>query len=331
MKTAGVTLHLCQKIAVTCTIAFVAIFLLLTTVVSISITADLVQLNSLLQSDYVYSATTSSVTADGAYYQYQSGITFSPAEDAKGGINAEVVMQTADSHYTDLVYWNTHRLEQDGVAISANIANENCLEVGDTMFSKNIIDGAIHEYTVEAILPAVTYTRGLNDGFHNEGIIVMGFDDQYASSITHSCIVYTKESIEALASQCSSMPEDILYRDDEIGSIIKNTAPYLSVYILVAAVCMFCFVIILAKDVSHNYRRQIILGFEKRAMNNAYYSTIGKTVLPVIGVTAVISGTAFTCSGICIAAFAPAICVTVVELAALFISAAVINGRLWRK
>ena len=139
MKTAGVTLHLCQKIAVTCTIAFVAIFLLLTTIVSISITADLVQLNSLLQSDYVYSATTSSVTADDAYYQYQAGITFSPAEDAKGGINAEVVMQTADSHYTDLVYWNTHRLEQDGVAISANIANENCLEVGDTMFSKNII------------------------------------------------------------------------------------------------------------------------------------------------------------------------------------------------
>ncbi len=311
--------------------AFIATFLLLTIVVSTVTKDDLAQLNSLVQSNYLYSAKTPSSTANDAYYKYEAGISFSVSEDMRTGVNAEIVMQTADAQYTDLVYWNTRRLGEYSIAISDNIARISGLKAGDTVFSKSVVDGVIREYTVEAILPAASYTRGVKSGFHNEGIIIMGYDEQYASNITHTCIVYATDPIEALATQCSSMPEDIIYKEDEVSSIVKSVAPYIALYILVTAACAVLFVAFIGKEISHNYRRQIALGFDKKVLNNAYYGTIGKIGVPVIAITAIISGVAFGGAGICISAFSPVIDVMVVAIISLVISAVAVNRRLWRR
>ena len=331
MKASNVKLHLNRKSATAYIAAVIAIFLLLTIVVAISTRGDLAQMLSFMRSNYVYSATAPSSTADNAYIQYNAGISFSLSDDANTGLNAEVVMQTADAKYTDLVYWNTERLSNHGVAVSENIANKNRIAVGDKLYSKSIIDGMVYEYTVEAILPSITGTRGTQDAFHTDGVIVMGYDEQYESNMTHTCTVFTAMSTETLALQCSSMPEDIVYKEDEIASSFGRIAPYMAVYFLMTAVSMIIFVVFYVKRIAHNFRRLIMLGFEKKALNRAYYRTISKAVLFTIIITAIISAAAFCNACISVITLAPVVCVMVSEFIAAILTTTLLNRQLWRK
>lgn len=331
MKASNVKLHLNRKSAAAYTAAFLVIFLLLTIIVAIPTKGDLAQMLSFMRSSYVYSAIAPSSTADDAYLQYYAGISFSLSTDAKTGINAEIVMQTVDAKYTDLVDWNTDRLGEHGIAVSGNIANKYRIAVGDKLYSKNIIDGEMYEYTVEAILPAVTYTRGLQEDYHADGVIVMGYDEQYDSKITHTCIVFTAAPIETLALQCSSMPEDIIYKEDEMASSFGGIAPYMAVYFLVAAISMAIFVMFFVKRIAHNFRRLIMLGFEKKALNRAYYCTIGKAGLLTIVITAIISAAAFCNAGISVITIVPVVCVLTAELISAIMTTTILNRQLWRK
>ena len=331
MKASNVKLHFNRKSAAAYTTAFLAIFLLLTIIVAIPIKGTLAQIHSFMRSSYVYSAVAPSSTADDAYLQYNAGISFSLSADTKAGLNAEIVMQTAAAKYTDLVDWNTEQLGEHGVAVSGNIANKYRISVGDKLYSKNIIDGEVYEYTVEAILPAVTYTRGLQDDYHADGVIVMGYDEQYDSNITHTCIVFTMVPIETLALQCSSMPEGIIYREDEIASSFGGIAPYMVVYFLAVAVSMVVFVVFFVKRIAHNFRRLVMLGFEKKALNRAYYCTIGKAVLLAISITAIISAAAFCNAGIGVITIAPVACVLTAEFVVAIIAATILTRQLWRK
>lgn len=330
MKASNVKLHLNRKSAAAYTAAFLAIFLLLTIIVAIPTKGDLAQMLSFMRSSYVYSAIVPSSTADDAYLQYNAGISFSLSADAKTGINAEIVMQTADAKYTDVVDWNAERLGEHGIAVSENISNKYKISVGDKLYSKNIIDGEVYGYTVEAILPAITYTRGLQDDYRADGIIVMGYDEQYASSITNTCIVFTEAPLETLMLQCSSMPEDIIYREDEIASSFGGIAPYMAVYFLVTAVSMVVFVVFFVKRLAYIFRRLVMLGFEKKALNRAYYCTIGKVVLLAISITAIISA-AFCNAGIGVITIAPVVFVLTAELVVAIIVATILNRQLWRK
>ena len=331
MKASNVKLHLNRKSAAAYTAAFLVIFLLLTIIVAIPTKDDLAQMLSFMRSSYVYSAIVPSSTADDAYLQYYAGISFSLSTDAKTGINAEIVMQTVDAKYTDLVDWNTDRLGEHGIAGSGNIANKYRIAVGDKLYSKNIIDGEMYEYTVETILPAVTYTRGLQDDYHADGVIVMGYDEQYDSKITHTCIVFTAAPIETLALQCSSMPEDIIYKEDEMASSFGGIAPYIAVYFLVATISMAIFVMFFVKRIAHNFRRLIMLGFEKKALNRAYYCTIGKVGLLTIVITAIISAAAFCNAGISVITIVPVFCVLTAELISAIVTTTILNRQLWRK
>ena len=286
---------------------------------------------SFMRSSYVYSATAPSSTADNAYIQYNAGISFSLSDDVKAGLNAEIVMQTADAKYTDLLFWNTERLSNHGVAVSEHIANNNRIAVGDKLYSKNIVDGKVYEYTVEAILPSITYTRGMQDAFRTDGVIVMGYDEQYESNMTHTCTVFTAMPIETLALQCSSMPEDIVYKEDEIASSFGRIAPYMAVYFLMTAVSMIIFVVFFVKRIAHNFRRLIMLGFEKKALNRAYYRTISKAVLFAIIITAIISAAAFCNAGISVITLAPVACVMAAEFIAAILTTTLLNRHLWRK
>lgn len=331
MKALNVKLHLNRKSAAAYTAAFLAIFLLLTIIVAVPTKGDLAQMLSFMRSSYVYSAIAPNSIADNAYLQYNAGISFSLSADAKAGINAEIVMQTADAKYTDLVDWNAERLGEHGIAVSGIISNKYRISVGDILYLKSIIDGEVYEYTVEAILPSVTYTRGLQDDYHADGIIVMGYDEQYASRITNTFIVFATAPIETLLLQCSSMPEDIIYREDEIASSFGGIAPYMAVYFLAAAVSIVIFVVFFVKGIAHNFRRLIMLGFEKRALNKAYYCTIGKAVLLTIIVTAIISAAAFCNAGISVITIVPVVCVLTAELISAIMTTTILNRQLWRK
>jgi len=329
MEAVKVNLHLQRKNIALCLLGYLAIVLLLTMVVAVSTVGDLAQMQAIVESDYAYSAVASNSAAADTYYQYSAGISFSVSEEANVGISAEVVMQTENAQYTDLVSWNTDRLSKNTIAISENIASANGLAVGDVLYSKNVVDGKIHEFTIEAILSSVTYTRGYKGDFHNDGVIIMAYDSKYADNIAHTCIMFTQKPIEELAQLCSSMPEDIIYRDDEIISLVKCIAPYIAVYFLGIAATTAIFAAYLNKSVAHNFRRLIMLGFERNTLNKAYYGYVGVAGLSAIATTLIVAAIAFARSGQ--SAVVPVIGATAIGASVLIIAATSMNKHLWRK
>ena len=121
--------------------ASLATFLLISLVVSVTVGTNMSQLNTLLHSKCEYSAIAQHSAAENTYYQYNAGISFTTAADSKTRFNAEVLMQTGEGHYSDAIYRNTTNLNRNGVAVSKNIADHYGLDVGNTIFSKHIVDG----------------------------------------------------------------------------------------------------------------------------------------------------------------------------------------------
>ena len=329
MSATGVNLHLRRKNVLLYVLGYVLIILLLTAAVAVPTIDNLAQLQAMAGSNYMYSAVTTNSVAQDAYYRYNAGLSFSISKDTKTGINAEVVMQTENAQYTEMVYWNADRLSENAVAISQNIASTYGINVGDILYSKNIVDGEIHEFTIEAVLPAVIYTRGYAEDFHNDGVIVMGYDSLYAENVAYTCIVFTQKPIEELAQLCTSMPEDIAYRDDEIFSLVRNIVPYMALYLFGIAAAIVILSACLSKDVSSNFRRLIMLGFEKKELNKTYYGYIGKIGVFSIAITLIVAGVAF--AGVGWIASVPVVCLATIGIFALMISAIIMNKHLWRK
>lgn len=291
MKTVKIKLHLRRKSAIICVAAFMATFLLISLVVSISVGADLSQLNALIHSKYEYSATAQSSTLDNTYLQYTAGISFTMAEDSQTRLNVEVLMQTESSEYTDTIYWNSGKLSKNRIAMSSGIAKRHGLKLGDVVYSKHIVDGTMCEYTIEALVPDISAARIEDNGTYYDGIIIMGYDERYANNISHYSIIFTKESIESVAEKCSEMPTDILYRDNEIFTIAKKIAPYLIIFVSVVVACVVGVVLFLTKALMYNFKRLAMLGAEFKPLNRAYYAIsagVGILLMLLSGIISII-------------------------------------------
>lgn len=231
------------------------------------------QLNSLIRSDYVYSATTRNPVGEDDYIQYNAGISFALTKDSATGINAEIVMQSKSSQYTDNVCWNADLLGPRELAISKELARAYGLCVGDSLFSKHLVYSENCEYIVRQLLPELVCVRFGDRTVYKDGVIVMGYDPQYEENISHTIVMFSKTPIDELAQSISEMPDKLLYRSDEIASAIKSTAPYLIVFFLLSILLTGGIIFFFAKSVSYNFIRLIRLGAEEKRLNSSYNRT----------------------------------------------------------
>lgn len=330
MKAFAANLHPHHKSILGCLVALIATFLLISLVVSIAVGTDMFQLNALSRSKYEYSATAQYSTLENTYYQYNAGISFAATEESQTRLNVEVLMQTEEGPYSDAIYWNTTKLNSDGVAVSENVAERHGLNVGDTIFSKHIVDGTTKAYIIEKILPVVTSARVSGNGRHSDGIIVMGYDAQYAANISYSCVIFTSEPIEVVAEECSEMPTDILYREDEIITVVIRILPYLLGYILGAAALVVIAMIFLSKSFAGNFKRLASNGADFGALNHAYYKiTIGIGMGLVI-ISVFISAISFGMTGFYPINAVPVLAIAIAESITLIATATISNKHLWR-
>lgn len=330
VNTFAANLHPHRKRILWCIAAFLATFLLISLAVSVAVGTDMSQLNTLLRSKYEYSATVQHSSLENAYYQYNAGISFTISEDSKARFNVEVLMQTEESNYSDAIYWNTAKLTCDGVAVSKNIADRHGLNVGDTIFSKHIVDGVTKAYTIEKILPVVTSARISGNSQHSDGIIVMGYDERYITNISYSCIIFTSKPIEIVAEGCSDMPTDILYREDEIITVVMKILPYLFVYVIAAAVLVVITMVSISKSVAGNFKRLASNGADFGALNHAYYKiTIGIGIGLVI-TSLIVSAACFETMDFYPINAVPALATVIAESITLIATATISNKHLWR-
>ena len=210
-----------------------------------------------------------------------------------------------------------------------SLAKSNNLHIGDKLYSKHIVNGESCEYVIEQILPEAVSVRVTNDMNHSDGIIIMGYDERYIENITHSSIVFTKNSINDLSTIGS--PENIVYRDDEMITLLRSIIPYLVVLSVVSIVTTVAFTILLTKSVSSNFRRLIILGFDRKQLNSAFYRLVR-----VAGIIAIIASFAFSCIAFLFVNFTAVkllilLLIPFIEIITLLIASNISNKRLWRK
>ena len=310
---------------------FTIISLFLIWVLVFSVNKDCMQFNSLIQSSYDFSVTTQEPVLENDYYQFNAGIDFAISADSQTSLNADIIMQTDKSAYTDLVYWNTKAFSTHGIAVSKNIAKSNNLHLGDKLYSKHIVNGEIYEYFIEQIIPESVCVRTDKGKMHSNGIIIMGYDTKYVDNITHNCIVFTNKNIDELTAKCTSTPQNIIYRDDEILTVILSIVPYLAVLSLISFVTTIIFVCTLTKGIACNFHRHVMLGFEKKKPNQAYHSYICTSGVISIIIALALSSVVFLFSDITVIRIMLLIWLPLIELITLFTATAIINKRLWRK
>ena len=255
----------------------------------VSTDTETAQINSLLKSKYIYSATASKSILKDDYYQFDAGIGFSVSPDNQTGINATVLMQNNKTKYSADVDWNSDRLKSSGVAITRGIARKKHLTIGDRLYSNHIVDGTMHEYTVEQILPELSEVRLSENRIFSEGIIIMGYDETYVENISHKTLLFTSDSIEEVASSLSENPLEIIYRSDEIRNAIKRILPYVLLFMLLSALATAVLVLIIKRNVGHNFKRLLILGFDERNLNASYMGLIYTIGMPSVVIAWLIS------------------------------------------
>ena len=324
-----IALHAEPRKTIIASLAFTLISFFLMLILILSVNKDAIQLNSLLQSDYDYSVTMQDTVRKDDYYQFNAGIEFTLSADANTSLNADIVMQSKDSLYTDMVSWNAEPLSTNGVAVSENVAKSNNLHIGDKLYSKHIVNGESCEYVIEQLLPEAVSVRVTNDMNHSDGIIIMGYDERYIENISHSSIVFTKDSINDLSAIGS--PENIVYRDDEIITSLRSIIPYLVVLSVVSIVTTVAFTILLTKSVSSNFKRLIILGFDRKQLNKAYYRLVRGTGIISIIASFALSGIVFLFVNFTAVKFLVLLLIPFIEIITLLIASNISNKRLWRK
>lgn len=307
---------------------FSLVAIIISIIIGISIRSYVNELYVLNNSNYLYSVTTRDSVNIDDYYQYDAGICFTLTENANRSINAEVLMQEKATEYTNNVYWNANKLENNEVAISKSIADNNKIGIGDCIYSKHVVNGDIIEYSIAQIIPDVVAPRIEEMSDFSSGVIIMGFDDNYANNISHSYLTFTNENINDLVNY---VPENIVYREDEIIILLRKTAPYLSVFALLNMVIALAVVLFACKEVKANFLRLIMLGFDKKLLNQAYSKCLWIIGLIYLIATISITDLVLYCVNAGIVAIVITCISIVIELLTLFLSIMFTNKRLWRK
>ena len=328
-QNSSVSFHPSRKATLLTVVIFIFGSILVNLFAAISTVDHFARFFTLQQSKYAYSAILRESVYQDDYYQINAEIDFSLSPDSQTCLNAAVLMQSAGSLYTDRVCWNAVELSGYGLAISEGIARKNHLELGDTLFAKHTVDGTTYAYCVEQVLPDVRDIRKQSGRGHTDGLIIMGYDSRYIENISHSVIFFADEDLNTVSDRPSDMPQNIVYRSDEMSFVAKALIPYLLIFTLAAVILSVGLSFFLFKNVMANYRRLIALGFEKKMTIRTFHRFVymngaAATVLS-FGISAsvlVVTGTLR--HGIVILSW-----LSMVELC-LMLTASVFERRLWR-
>ena len=289
------------------------------------------QLNSLIQSEYEYSASTHNPIGEDCYFQYNAGIRFALTEDSVVGINADVVMRSDDSKYTDIVYWNAGQLGSRDIAVSKDIARVYGLSVGDILFSKHLVDGEVYGYTIRQVLPELVDVRFDDQHVSHDGVIVMGYDPRYEENISHDIVLFSRIPIDELAQSISEMPNRLLYRSEEIAYVFKSTAPYLIFFFLLSVLITLGEVFFCSKAIIYNFKRLIRLGAEERRLNRSYIRIVYGTGAISILLAFLVSVIILSVKGLCGAAVTYIAFMLLGDLITLACAANANRKRIWRR
>lgn len=331
MKSSKQNLHIDRKKALLLAASFSLLSILIIAFLFLSTNSLIGELNALILSKYEYSAITKNSIGKDDYFRFNAGITFAEAADSASSLNADVIMQISEAEYSEQVFWNADQLGQREIAVSRNLAQIYGLVEGDKLFSKHIAEGVLYEYTIVQILPELSNVRFSKGQIPRDGVIVMGYDAKYDDNVSHVVLFFTDAGVDELATSISEVPENLLYRSDEIFSVLRALLPYLITFLLIAIALTVGLVFFLMKAIGQNYIRLIRLGIEQKRLNSAY----GELICGVGSASTIIVFLAsfifLSIIGYCKTSIVVLLLFILTDFAALVLSARAFRQLLWRR
>lgn len=331
LKRISNSFHMSHKKALYLIASFSLVLSVLFLLVSVIIRPKLLHLETLVKSQYLYSALVEESNIADSYYQFDAGISFILSTTDKMSINADVVMQLDKEDYTDAVLWSAKELQSREVAISRDISREYNLEVGDLIYAKHIVTGEICDYVVKQIVPYVSAKRFIRGYSYTNGIIIMGYDSIYCDNIAYKTIIYTTNDINRINSLVEGMPTKIVYRSEEIKDLIWELLPYILIQIVLSVFIMISLVRIIKKWIRSYHKRLLTMGADYKQLNKAYYSVMikhGSAVILGSNLLLLLTNVYLDANGIAVGCV---LAIVIVEYITLLLAAAFANRQLWRQ
>ena len=322
-------LHSDRKQTVVLT-AVIALLLVAISFITIVISNDgCSQLYSLVNSRYEYSAVQANPKCIDDYCVFSANIDFKLDESIPSVINAEVIMQSENTRYTDNVYWNAALLDNYEVAISSNIARRYGLSIGEYIVSKHIVDGELYEYRIAQIVPAVTDVRLSNNEELGDGVIIMGYDETYVSNMTHEHLVFSTESVNQLFDDSLGTLGDIVYRDSELIAVLLIIAPYLVLSITLSIIVIIVTMGFLNRSVFESMNRLIQIGINAHDVDIYYRKTMLVSALVASTVAMIISAVYIQFSGMSVLLIGYTVCIYLVEVVVILFEESRLRQKYW--
>ena len=126
------------------------------------------------------------------------------------------------------------------------------------------------------------------------------------------------------------MPVNIVYRTDEIAVVVRTLTPYLLAFLLLSIMASYGAVYFTNREVRHNMKRLIMLGFDKESLDSSYFTRIYSVCLPAIAVAFLLSIIAAFISGFSFMEGIYFLIAAVIEIVTVFIAVNGCRKRLWR-
>lgn len=328
LKNRAIDLHMNWKRALCFVVFFSLIASALNVILAITTDKECAELTSLAQSKYEYSAYAIYPDKLNSFYRFNADISFMTSIDVKVSLSADTVMQDIAVEYTDQVSWSAPKLANNEVAVSKSLARKYKLNVGDKLYSKHIVNGEICEYHIATILPEATNVRVTNAKNYYKGVIIMGYDKTYIDNISSYEVIFTTKSVAEL--EANSLT-NIVYREDEILSVLKDVLPYWIIFLLLSCMTMVGLAIFIYTKVKYNFVRLAWLGFDEKKLNRSYRSLNIKIGFAGIGISFIASIGIILFMRLCDTHIWFCTIELILEAITLLAVTEVIRKRLWRK
>ena len=245
-----------------CIIVTICVFTVMIFLTSESL-VSLGRYNSFLSSrNYSYSIEIDNDIEQDTYAYYNKTITFTHNNKL---INSVVLMDTQGQHTeNDLLNGFDLSLEEYEVAISANIASINNLNVGSIIQSKSKITNKLNDYKVIRILPDI-YGIDENDNDRSKGIIITGKSDEYLNNIDVNYIYFYNTDSSLINSKGANIVGKLNDIEVTKSKVFGMYALELAIVLIISLVISVLFNIVIL-----SFNRLIYLKRKEFGVSNLY-------------------------------------------------------------
>ena len=207
-------------------------------------------------------------------YLYGESIYFYTDKNLSISLLGDCVMSLDDTKYTENTPLALSKaLGKREIALSYNLAKQHNLGIGSKVYSKHNIRNVIEEYTVAEILP-VCYGITLVDYEINRGVMLIGYDSDYAEYTDYTYIAFSKEDPTSLIQNSGAGLIALDAKDSVRDSLFDCVAIWQAIIAILVLGLTLLYIMLHWKNQRTYYLRLYLSGTSSKEMKKQIFADL---------------------------------------------------------